>query len=746
MPDKRLYLIPPEGHRDVGKAVLEVLNTVIEDKKNLGLHDRWLKNYKLRRNKHWSTESTASLPLVSANLIFTHVERTKNELTDNNPCFDIANIGGADDREKQISTDLQHTTEHWWIDQEQQDILESSVLNGELYGVAIEKVWFNPELEYGLGEVETCIVDPFHFGWYPVKLKDPKDINNPGKCEAVLHFYPQNIRFLRTEYPDLADKIKPDGDVLAELGDERREINSSSSGKKGETVSLSGVVQNILNFVTGDVGGSLEDETVVCEMWLRDGEMVPDGEPEEDEDGRTIQRSRAKYTGGIRYILVCSGGVVLEDKDNPNINPSLPPDEAMKTYLYDKFPFVAVNSLKDTSNAWGMSDIEQIEVIQKELNKSLSQMIVEKDRMVRPKLINPKDTGVSNDELNNIVGVINPNSSMASQALRWLVPPPPTGDVQSSIEVLKSLLLLIAGTFDLDTAQTGNRVIAYKAISALLERAATQKRGKIRNYGRLIRERGRMFLSHVMNFYTEERWITYRDESGEKAAKPIIGSHMIVPVKLTVVTGSTLPVSGVQKREEALQLYQLGAIDKKALLDELNWSGTNEIIKRMQAGPLGVAFEGMMKAGVPPEILQYLQMVSQEDSKRIDDAIQSGELPPFDVVLQQLMANSQPQQPQPDPEMVRALAEVKKLEAEAALITAKIQTEAVNQKVALDGVAFDKENLTIQRAKAVAEMEAGLRSRRREDMEAGAEIVSNLNNAPGYNEKGMESNNQEVLE
>jgi hypothetical protein len=45
-----------------------------------------------------------------------------------------------------------------------------------------------------------------------------------------------------------------------------------------------------------------------------------------------------------------------------------------------------------------------------------------------------------------------------------------------------------------------------------------------------------MYLSHVMNFYTEERWITYKDPSGEKAVKSVVGTEMIIPAKLTVVS------------------------------------------------------------------------------------------------------------------------------------------------------------------------------------------------------------------
>ena len=178
-------LLPPKGREGVGKAVFQILSEVVQDKVDQGLHERWIRNYELFRNKHWRRKSQTNVPLASANLIYTHLQRTVNTLTDNNPTFNVARIGNqsssvppppgaglqapqpggmvppampaapSNQGEQQIPQeyfeDIQHCADHWWIDQEQQDILEASVRNGETYGICIEKVIFNPDLEYGMG-------------------------------------------------------------------------------------------------------------------------------------------------------------------------------------------------------------------------------------------------------------------------------------------------------------------------------------------------------------------------------------------------------------------------------------------------------------------------------------------------------------------------------------------------------------------------------------------------------------------
>ena len=749
MTEKDYALISPEGDEHVGKQVFAILAKVVDDKVRLGLHTRWKRNHQLRRNQHWRNKSPSSVPLVSANMLYTHTQRTANTLTDNEPTFNVASVGQVEEGQEDQVGDLQRCTEHWWRDQEQQDILETSIINGEQYGVAIEKVIFNPDLEYNLGEVETVVVDPFHFGFYPVKLASMRDLQ---KSEAVLHYYRMPVRQLQQKYPKLAEKIKTDDTLLEELADdERREIVGEGSVKKGSTmISISNTIRELIN-VAGSTSDS-DDETTVCEFWLRDKSTVT-------RETETEKTQEPKYTGEIRYILVCSGGVVLEDRDNPSINPTLAPEESVNTYLFDKFPFSAVNSLKDTSNAWGFSDYEELEALNMEVNKALSQFVHEKDISAKKKFINPKTSGVKSEDITNITTVLEPAS--AEHGMGWIDAPQSSVDYEKAIGLFKDFFFLVSGTFELDQAQVGGReVIAYKAIAALLERAATMMRGKIRSYSRLIRERGRMYLSHVMNFYTEERWITYKDEDGKEASKPVIGSSLNMPAKLTVVSGSTMPISRVQQREEALGLFQQGAIDQTELLDKLDWSNRSEVVKRMMAGPMGVVLQKLMTAQVPEPVMNYIKSVAEADPKDLEKALKEGQIPSFTDFMQQLMAQEQGQQEGPSPEETVAAvevekgkaeiqkigAEVEKVLAERDLINEKAVTERVTQTVKLAGVDFDSETMKMGRAKLVHDMESSVVKQEHEGLKAGLDFVSKVsaqNNRPGFNEKGLSSNNQE---
>ena len=189
---------------------------------------------------------------------------------------------------------------------------------------------------------------------------------------------------------------------------------------------------------------------------------------------------------------------------------------------------------------------------------------------------------MDNAAFTNRLGIVNPTSMAAAQGIRYLEFANNTRDIESVLAIYRELFSQISGIGELERAASPDHpVVAYKAIAALIEQASTLLRGKIRNYSRLVRERGRMFLSHMQNWYAKERWISFA-ENGAIAIAPLRGEACRVPARLTVVAGSTMPVSRVQRREEALALYDMEAIDRRDLLEKLDWDNRAAVLARME--------------------------------------------------------------------------------------------------------------------------------------------------------------------
>lgn len=655
-------VLPPEGHSMVAPRVFDLLQASLSDKDDRGVHHRLLEHYRYTVNKPFK-KPLPGLPKASANLLHRHVTRTVNTLTDNHPTFEVAATGGVDDEVAERLESTNHWIHYFWAENEQQDAYADSVRSGETYGVAIEKIIFNPDAEGGMGEAETICVDPYHFGVYPPTCQDVQ------KAEAVLHFYPMQVRQAKRMWPDKADKIKADNTILEELSERRREVMVQDQGKRdaGMFQRLIGAVSNLM----GRSGKDLNDETLICEAWVKDYTQIPEldetGEPVVDEDGYVTMVS--KYPGSIRRVTVCSFDVLLEDVPNPNVNrETLEPEQYETTYLWDKFPFVVVNSQKDDGSIWGRSDFEQLIELQKRYTIALNQYLYFIDNNVRQKVINPRTSGVPNTAFTNDNAVINPTNAYEAQAISYLRMADPPVDILELLTVLEDKFFKVAGTFEIEQANTGGReVVAAKAIAELLEQAATMMRGKMRNYQRLIRERGRMLLSHFQNFGTEPRWITYTEKDGTKHGKAVIGSELILPMRVTIVSGSTMPQSKIAKRQEALDMFQVGIIDQQAVLEIVDFPNRSEIMQRMQAGEVGVVIE-RLSAMLPEDVLRQIQAVLQLDDDEWEKALKDGEVPVLPIEGQEVQRD-----PMVDAELRDKMASAKKAEAEAERILAEVQ-------------------------------------------------------------------------
>lgn len=736
-------LLPPEGNENLGRRIFTILSEILADKEALGLTKKWNKHYQWTKNEYWRQRQVQGSDLISANLLYAHRERNVSLLTDQNPTFNVVALRGQNDSEDELEATkkrtnaqqqipsetlegdeleihqkLHRTADFWWRDTEQQTVLETSVSEAETYSCVIEKVSFDSTLDHGRGEVKAETIAPYWFGVFPVNAMKSQE------AEANVHFKLMTIREAKRTWPKVAEFIKSDEDVLKNINDERRDVDpAKSEGQKYYSI-FSNIVKTVQNLVGGKRGelSSEDGYTVVTEMWVKDYTLNKD-------------TGESKYPGNIRCVTSCNGGeVILSDRPNPSIttDKGRKTEDLKNSYLWDKFPFTLTPSIWDPGYIWGMSDFEQLKGLQKELNKTLSQIAMIQEKTARLKLKNPRNSGVTNEELDNNPSIINPSNAQAGEGIGYLNPPTFPFDLFKGAELYKDFLFAVSGSFLLEQAQgPGRDVIAFKAIAALLEQANIMLKRKVRNYGKMVRERGRMYLSLVLNFYTNDRWITYTDNGVEKGFK-INAQDIKIPMKLLVISGSMMPISKIQEREEAIILFKAGAIDNEELLKRHDWPDWKQVVRRMQAGPFGVFLDKLAAMGIPPELLTVFKAISEMDQKNFVKSMKDGELPDFKQFLllmaeQAQSAENQPQETSPEDRVTQAdallkiaeaelkeaqadktVAETDKIQAdtdkilaETELTEAKTKSEYVDQQIGMEGVEFDAEKLKAERAEQV---------------------------------------------
>ena len=244
-----------------------------------------------------------------------------------------------------------------------------------------------------------------------------------------------------------------------------------------------------------------------------------------------------------------------------------------------------------------------------------------KDRVSRSPLINPKDTMVDNADFTNAARIVRPKNSVVAKSIRYMESPPVQADIHNILTIYRELFDKVAGTFDLTDPQIMKGRLAFKSIAAILENMHTLIRGKIRTYGRMIRDRGRMYISHLQNWYTEERFF-FLEEDGLPIQGSLTGPDAIMPLHFQVVAGSTMPTSRLQRREEAMELFKMEAIGVRELLEALEWPDRANIATKMEMGVVGPLLERMQALGVDQQVLSIVQEVSQMDESTYNALVQ----------------------------------------------------------------------------------------------------------------------------
>ena len=593
--------LPPEGHPDVGRFFWDNCFMVSEaEKDRLNLKDRWRENHRIWRGGAVQ-RSLRNKNAVTANLIFSNVQRTVANLTAKNPAAEVVSLDGSyqvdqstgepivdengepipDDSDKKVTVRMKD----WWNTTEQINILVDSALDMEIYGITIEKGVLDPTNN----ECSVVALDPYSYVIAPGNWLTPNDSPYVGMATAIR---PDAVEAM---FGLEEGSINAD-EVYSILGEEREE-NRPAAGKIGNiTTTMYG---SKTMHPRGNVQGG-EDRALVVELFVRDNSKI---EVVDEAGNKTSQK---KYPGGIRMVtLANSGDLVCMDAANPNVNPELTREEQANTYLYDHFPYSTAVSYRDTTSPWGFSAAEQVGDLAEKISELLSRMYRYLARVMLPPLVLPLDTGLTEDDVNNNPGLIlTPQTGSSGQYIRYVDVPSLPADTTRLFDMLLGIFDRVYQIEDADRGDTPNRIVAASAIVALQERNQVLMRHKIRMVDYLIRQRGRMAISFFQNFGVTTDSIKVDDAIQGIRGLDLIGRKF----QYVVESGSTITQTSLQVQEQAVDLFEKGAIDSQALLETMNFPNWRAIVERMaeSGDQLDQAAQIFIQAGVPPETVGQL--------------------------------------------------------------------------------------------------------------------------------------------
>jgi len=555
------------------------------DFKNEHLHRKWRRYDEIYRSEQWQETLPPDRSAPVLNFVFAIIQSLVPRLTDSDPEVHVQPRQSPDD--VALAEKLQAALDYlWYTNHMRGNKLPEAVIHALKYGTAIFKTVWDPELHDGLGDVNYSIVHPMNF--YP----DPRSYT----LEDMDYYFvkmPKALEYFVRRWPDKGHLVIPDH-------------------KWTETEDLSGRDR--------DTG---EEVATLMEYGFR------------DKEGNVC----IMYYAGDIVLDIFGGNYDEEGEDETEGSPVFP---------HNRFPFSKLVDYPSEKEFWGIGEIEIAEIAQRLIN-SFEAQIIDNTRLLSNTqwMVNKSESGLDESDADMLDN--SPGSAIFTHngGIERLPGAPIPAHIPQHLESLIFWLEQILGVHDVVQGRQPEGVRAASAIIALQEAANVRVKEKANHMEMAIRELSEQAISLILDNYEEPRMVRIAGQQipttlnvrealeervidiaqdagmldpqpmdpgmiegpgmeamgmgGMEEAPPVDMDQLMTEVKfpefdVEINVGPSIPQSKALLYEQAKEFYQLGVIDRQAVLEVTSFPNKEEILSRMQAQE-----EAMAGAAEPQE-------------------------------------------------------------------------------------------------------------------------------------------------
>lgn len=422
--------------------------------------------------------------------------------------------------------------DNWWEENRTDEQLYTTVKEARICGAAIAKIWWNPKLKHGKGDIvlERIPIEDF----YPDP--DADDIDNSRYC---FHTKIADIDDIRKRYGKAADNINPDSDYS--ILHEDRDKNDEDDGHKYRI-----------------------QKAVIIESYLKDDTTIKVTDPQ---TGETAQIPC--YPNG--RIITYSGDTILRDEPNP----------------YPGFPFVKFTANPIPGSFFGKSDVRDIAPMQEIADMTMQQILANMRLVGNAKLIYEEGSLTDPDNITNLIAEKIPVTHMG--AVQFIPPQAAAADGYSIYDRMLRLADDISGVYDVSQGRTPSSIHSGKAIISLQEGANRRIRPSARFFESFLKKAGEKILWLILKNYKKGRVYRFGKERNQTATLPINLDDLNIKFDIAIGPNSTLPSDRESKSNLALSLLSaraedgLPVVDRQYVLEHLDLPGRDELLQRISA-------------------------------------------------------------------------------------------------------------------------------------------------------------------
>jgi hypothetical protein len=248
-------------------------------------------------------------------------------------------------------------------------------------------------------------------------------------------------------------------------------------------------------------------------------------------------------------------------------------------YEHKEYPYTKLDHIP-TGRFYGESSIADLIPLQKEYNRTRSQIVEAKNRMSKPQLV-------------AVRGSVDPNRITSEPGLiifytPGFAPPQPLplqnlpSYVIDEVERIKLDMDDSASQHDISRGNAPPGVSAATAISFLQEQDDSKLLLTVASLEEGVERLGRHFLSHVAQFWQAERMVQVTGVNGKWEAHKFSAESIRGNTNFKIESGSATPVSRAAKQAFILELMKDGYVPPEQGLKYLNMSETGRMYEELQ--------------------------------------------------------------------------------------------------------------------------------------------------------------------
>jgi len=251
-------------------------------------------------------------------------------------------------------------------------------------------------------------------------------------------------------------------------------------------------------------------------------------------------------------------------------------------YPFQELPLVKFPGLRIPGQLWDTSVVEQAVPLQKELNRTLSQIVEYKNLTLKPQMLAP--VGSLRQRITDEPGAIFEYNPVAGKVPESIPLPGLPGYVVQHLQDMGQRLKDVFGLTEIMQGQVPPNVEAGVAIDLLQEAAVDRLAPQILMMEKSLERAGNLMLALAKEYYTEPRMMMLNGGAGSRPrVEAFDRADVLSGIQMKVEAGSGLPRTRAGKQARVFQMLNLGLISPAKAYKYLDMADFKTLQAQFQA-------------------------------------------------------------------------------------------------------------------------------------------------------------------